>query len=80
MAEPRNPNDLLPDPEPRIIDQTPSETAGPRNVNSPDLGGSFEENGQVRIHDGIGAGPGMEVLDESLRAAQEAERNSSAGS
>jgi len=68
MAEPRNPND------------TPAETAGPRNVNAPDLGGSFEENGQVRTHDGLGAGPGMEVLDESLRAAQDAERNSSAGS
>jgi len=52
----------------------------PRNVNSPDLGGSFEENGQVRQHDGVGAGPGMEVSDESLRAAREAERNSSAGS
>ena len=52
----------------------------PSNINSPDLGGSFEENGQVRVHDGVGAGPGMEVLDEGLRAAQEAERNSSAGS
>jgi len=64
----------------RKLHDTPSEAAGPRNVNSPDLGGSFEENGEVRRHDGIGAGPGMEVLDESLRAAQEAERNSSAGS
>ena len=52
----------------------------PRNVNSPDLGGSFEENGQVRGHDGIGAGPGMEVLDEALEAAAETERHSSAGS
>jgi hypothetical protein len=67
MAESRNPNE-----------QVPQETAGPRNVNAPDLGGSFEENGQVRRHDGVGAGPGMEVLDEGLRAAQDAERNSSA--
>ena len=52
MAEPRKPNEL----------DAPSETAGPRNVNAPDPGGSFEE------------------LDESLRAAREAEQNSSAGS
>jgi hypothetical protein len=80
MAAPRNPNDRLPDPQPQRPADTPSEAAGPRNVDSPDLGGSFEENGQVRTHDGIGAGPGMEVLDEGLRAAREAERNSSAGS
>ena len=47
----------------------------PPSVNAPDLGGSFEENGQVRRHDGVGAGPGMEVLDEALRAAREAERH-----
>ena len=80
MAEPRNPNDRLPDPGPRCLTDTPSEAAGPRNVNAPDLGGSFEENGQTRTHDGVGAGPGMEVLEEGLRAAREAERNSSAGS
>ena len=80
MADPRNPNDALPDPQAHCITDTPSEAAGPRNVDSPDLGGSFEESGQVRTHDGIGAGPGMEVLDEGLRAAREAERNSSAGS
>ena len=72
MAEPRKPNDCN--------TGTPSGAAGPRNVNAPDLGGSFEENGQVRRHDGIGAGPGMEAPEESLRAAKEAERNSSAGS
>ena len=55
-------------------------TNDPPNINAPDLGGSFEENGQQRLHDGVGAGPGMEVLDEGLRAAREAERNSSAGS
>ena len=80
MAEPRNPNDLLPDPQPHCSTDAPRETAGPRNVNAPDLGGSFEENSQVRTHDGVGAGPGMEVLDEGLRAAREAEKNSSAGS
>ena len=80
MAEARNPNDRLPDPQAPCSTNTPSEAAGPRNVDSPDLGGSFEENGQVREHDGVGAGPGMEVLDEGLRAAREAERNSSAGS
>ena len=69
MADPRNPNDALPDPAPE-----------PRNINAPDLGGSFEENGQRRLHDGVGAGPGMEVLDEGLRAAREAERHSSSGS
>ena len=76
MAEPRNPNDLLPDPPPHCVTETPQV----RKVNSPDLGGSFEENGQVRTHDGIGAGPGLTVPDEGLRAAREAEKNSSAGS
>jgi hypothetical protein len=76
MSEPRKPNDPLP----ATVTDTPSEAAGPRNVDSPDLGGSFEENGQRRLHDGVGAGPGLEVTDEGLRAAREAERNSSAGS
>jgi hypothetical protein len=81
MVDARKPkDDRLPDAQPHGSTDTPSETAGPRNVDSPDLGGSFEENGQVRSHDGVGAGPGMEVLDEGLRAAREAERNSSAGS
>ena len=66
--------------EKREPDAPGQEPAGPRNINAPDLGGSFEENGQRRLHDGVGAGPGMEVLDEGLRAAREAERNSSAGS
>ena len=35
----------------------------PRKINAPDLGGSFEENGQVRLHDGIGAGPGVGVAE-----------------
>jgi len=69
--EPHNPNDLLPDPDPN---------ACVRNVNAPDLGGSFEENGQRRLHDGVGAGPGMQVLDEALEAAKKTERHSSAGS
>jgi len=80
MAEVRIHNDPPPDPPPHRVTDTPSEAAGPRNIDAPDLGGSFEENGQVREHDGVGAGPGMEVLDEGLRAAREAERNSSAGS
>jgi hypothetical protein len=53
-----------------------------RNINAPDLGGSFEENGQVRHHDGIGAAPGLQpvVPLTSTKAAEEAEKNSSAGS
>ena len=52
------------------------------NTAAPDLGGSFEENGQVRRHDGIGAAPGMQpaVPLESQEAAEETEKNSSAGS
>jgi len=80
MADPRDPNDAPPDPQAHEPADTPSETAGPRDVNAPRLGGSFEENGQVRGGDGIGAGPGMEVLDEALRAARKAERDSSSGS
>jgi hypothetical protein len=63
---------VMPDP-PR-----PDPTA--REIDAPDLGGSFEENGQRRLHDGVGAGPGLEVLDEGLRAARAAEKNSGAGS
>ena len=53
-----------------------------RNINTPDLGGSFEENGQVRHHDGIGAAPGLQPIVPltSTEAAQDAEKNSSAGS
>ena len=53
-----------------------------RNINAPDLGGSFEENGQVRHHDGIGAAPGLQpvVPLTSTKAAEDAEKNSSAGS
>jgi hypothetical protein len=53
-----------------------------RNINAPDLGGSFEENGQVRRHDGIGAAPGMQPVIPltSTKAAEETDDNSSAGS
>lgn len=51
----------------------------PRDTNAPALGGSFEENGQTRLPDGIGAGPGLEVLDQALQAAKRTERHSSAG-
>ena len=53
-----------------------------RNINAPDLGGSFEENGQVRHHDGIGAAPGLQpvVPLTSTKAAEDADKNSSAGS
>ena len=53
-----------------------------RNINTPDLGGSFEENGQVRHHDGIGAAPGLQpiVKLESQKAAEDVEDESSAGS
>jgi hypothetical protein len=51
-----------------------------RNINSPDLGGSSRRTARCAATTASGAGPGMEVLDEGLRAAKEAERNSSAGS
>ena len=68
--------DALPD------DKPASEKCDVRKTNAPDLGGSFEENGQVRRHDGIGAAPGLQPLVPltSTKAAQEAEKNSSAGS
>ena len=52
------------------------------DINSPDLGGSFEENGQARRHDGIGAAPGMQPVIplESDKAAKETDKSSSAGS
>lgn len=52
------------------------------NINAPDLGGSFEENGQVRRHDGIGAAPGLQPIVplESERVAKEKDGESSAGS
>ena len=54
----------------------------PKTINAPDLGGSFEDNGQVRRHDGIGAAPGLQpvVPLTSTKAADEADKNSSAGS
>jgi hypothetical protein len=53
-----------------------------RNVNAPDLGGSFEENGQVRRHDGVGAGPGLQPIVPltSTQVAKEQDKDSSAGS
>jgi hypothetical protein len=53
-----------------------------RNINAPDLGGSFEESGQVRHHDGIGAAPGLQpvVKLESQKAAEKVEDQSSSGS
>ena len=52
------------------------------NINAPDLGGSFEENGQVRRHDGVGAAPGLQPVIPltSEDAAKETDQNSSAGS
>ena len=54
----------------------------PKTINAPDLGGSFEDNGQVRHHDGVGAAPGLQpvVPLTSTKAADEADKNSSAGS
>jgi hypothetical protein len=54
----------------------------PENVNSPDLGGSFEENGQVRRHDGVGAAPGLQPIVPltTTKVAQEQDDESSAGS
>ena len=70
-------------PESQVPDNAlPDDTGKVRNINAPDLGGSFEENGQVRRHDGIGAGPGMQpiVRLESQEAAREENKDSSAGS
>ena len=79
MNRQHNPNQALPDHEAANAEKPVREV---RNVNAPDLGGSFGENGQVRHHDGIGAGPGMQpiVRLESEKAADEVEDNSSAGS
>jgi hypothetical protein len=75
MPDRKSDNDALPD------DQ-PANDANPRNINAPDLGGSLEENGQVRRHDGIGAAPGMQPVIPltSQKAAKKTEDNSSAGS
>jgi len=76
-VDPRNhPDERLQDPDPD------PDTHEVRNINAPDLGGSFEENGQVRAHDGIGAGPGMQPATdlETQRVAKEENRDSSAGS
>jgi hypothetical protein len=73
-----NRNDAVPDHEPANANHTREV----RNIDAPDLGGSFEENGQTRRHDGFGAAPGMQpVLPlENQRAAQEEDKDSSAGS
>ena len=70
--------------DPALPDDKPAGTTPVRNIDAPDLGGSFEENGQVRRHDGVGAGPGLQPLPaghlESQREAQAENRESSAGS
>ena len=72
---------MVPSHEDAVPDDKPAPSPV-RNINAPDLGGSFEENGQVRHHDGIGAAPGLQpvVPLTSTRAAEDAEKNSSAGS
>jgi hypothetical protein len=52
-----------------------------RNINAPDLGGSFEENGQVRRHDGIGAAPGLQPIVPltNTSAAQDADEDEDTG-
>ena len=85
MGQSKNSNDALPDDKPANADNV-RRTDGSDNDAStfaaPDLGGSFEEHGQVRRHDGIGARPGMQPAAprEGMEAAKETERNSSAGS
>ena len=68
--------------DPALPDHEPSNPQHVRNIATPDLGGSFEENGQVRHHDGIGAAPGLQpiVKLESQKAADDVEDESSAGS
>ena len=85
MGQSKNSNDAVPDEKPankdneRRADDTGNDTS---TFTAPDLGGSFEEHGQVRRHDGIGAAPGMQPVAplQSDKAAKETERNSSAGS
>lgn len=79
MPHSHDPDDAVPDHAPANADKPVREV---RNTSAPDLGGSFEENGQVRHHDGIGAAPGMQPVIPltSQEAAKETDRNSSAGS
>ena len=85
MGQSKNANPALPDGKPanadnlRGVDDTGNDAS---TFSAPDLGGSFEEHGQVRRHDGIGAAPGMQPVAplQSDKAAKETERNSSAGS
>ena len=85
MGQSKNQNDAVPDGKPanednvRRADDTGNDAS---TFTAPDLGGSFEEHGQVRRHDGIGAAPGMQPVAplQSDKAAKETERNSSAGS
>ena len=85
MGPSKNPNAALPDGKPANeanLRQGEDPGNDASTFSAPDLGGSFEEHGQVRRHDGIGAAPGMQPAAplEGSRAAQEAEKNSSAGS
>ena len=85
MGQLKNANPAVPDGKPGNED-TQRGAADTGNDAStfaaPDLGGSFEENGQVRRHDGVGAAPGMQPAAplQSAKAAKETEQNSSAGS
>ena len=85
MGRSKNSNDALPDGKPANEDNVRREDPAGNDASTfsaPDLGGSFEEHGQVRRHDGIGAAPGMQPVAplESDKAARESEKNSSAGS
>ncbi len=80
MGHSKQTNDAVPDGKPaNEANLRCSKENDASTFAAPDLGGSFEEHGQVRRRDGIGAAPGLQT-PESLKAAELAEKNSSAGS
>jgi hypothetical protein len=85
MGQSKNAIPAVPDGKPANEDNQRCATGTGNDASTfaaPDLGGSFEEHGQVRRHDGIGAAPGMQPVAplQSDKAARETEQNSSAGS
>ena len=85
MGQSKNADPAVPDDRPANEDTLRRKDGTGNDASTfaaPDLGGSFEEHGQVRRPDGVGAGPGMQPVAplQSDKAAKETERNSSAGS
>ena len=85
MGQSKNADPAVPDGKPANEEHQRCATDGGNDASTfaaPDLGGSFEEHGQVRRPDGLGAGPGKQPVAplQSDKAAKETEQNSSAGS